>query len=161
MERIVKLHLSEADYCTFANMYVFDKVPPIAELRKDYWQEIQTMSRYGKFSCSEQPLDSHIAEDGVTWIRTVNRQDGPIRSIVASCCENNEATVNLNSFIGMFIVFPDWDTRDMTIMVDGVTKLKIHGDAKVCSRYISAFCYDVQNNKLYKTSGCESDYRMV
>lgn len=161
MERIVKLHLSESPYCTFADMYVFDKVPPITELKKDYWQEIQMMSRGGEFSCSEQSLDSSLADDGVVWIGGVDSEGGSVRSLVASCCENGEATVNLRSSIRMFLVFPDWNTRDMTVMVDGVNKIKIHNDIKERSRYIPAFCYDVQKNKLYTTSGYTVDYKML
>lgn len=164
IKRLLMIHMSRYDYGTFVDIYGCEKLPTIIELRKDYWQEIQLMpydDRQTKYHIENGTLISERDEDGVERFRGLDFAYGCERTMVLSYTEESEAQINIRGDVEAYIIFPDWETKDLTISIDGVQRYKIHGDVKTCDRYISAFCLTPSNGKLYKTSGCTADFKEI
>ena len=156
MKRILKLNLSSFEYGSYADLYVCEKLPPIKELRKDYWQNIQMMqygagaATYGIENCMVVPDRD---DDGVEIFKCVDSKTDTNRDLVMTYFEDDECKVNLRGDIDLYLIFPDWDTKNLTIHVDNKEKIRIVGTEKCCERYIAAFCLDPKSGKVYKSSG--------
>lgn len=155
MKRILKLNLSRFEYGSYADLYACEKLPPIKELRKDYWQNIQMMQYnegagiYGIRNCMVVPDRN---DDGVEIFKCVDHEIDTNRDLVMMYFEDGECKVNLRGDIDLYLIFPDWETKNLTIHVDNKEKIKIVGTEQYCQRYIAAFCLDTKSGKVYKSS---------
>jgi len=156
MKKILKLDLSRFACGSYADLYACETLPSITELRKDYWQNIQLMpyderaSVYGMRNCM---MVSERDDYGVERFKCVDHEVDTNRTLVIMSCEDGECQVNLRGDIDLYLIFPDWETKNLTIHIGGKEKIRIVGTEQRCERYIAAFCLDPKSGKVYKSSG--------
>ncbi len=73
----------------------------------------------------------------------------------------NNRLLNIMIDIDTCIVNPAWEDKSFKLYYKNNKVVEINSDIKDCDSYISTFCFDFNKNKLYKTSGCKANYKVI
>ena len=136
--------------CGYIDVYTADKKIKMSDLRKDYFQEIQTMS-YTNTEYNVQGAGCAVGPkelgNGVYTLQFDFSDD--VKDVVGEVSTADITKLNISNYIDVYIIFPDWETKRLELYRNRKLKAVFNGTEKSCSRYIHAFVYDVQSDKFY------------
>ena len=164
-KRILLISMSVEEGGSFADIFACKELPPIEELRKGYWQEIYDMvyndSQSENPTFTEDSVKVERDEEGIEKYSCFDVAYNRERMLANAYSEDEESQINIRSDVEVCIIFPDWSVKDLTVCIDGKPKFKAHGDKKVNSKYIGAFCVTPSTGELYNTADEVAEFKKL